>query len=195
MQADGLGGHVAHEGSLLVEANSVVRGALSLATNTGRTRDVVLKNVTSGLNYTAVVSHPPDVTVNGSVHVARSLRIDGSLATSTWCALAPLRPNTTNITEHLLLGFSNNTNESFPMPPCNHSLTLGGEFRALGSLVGPSTSPAFSSFAAPPLAFSTFPSAVFPPQPALACAPRFTLHPIPSEPRGRALLTRRAHAT
>ena len=81
-------------------------------------------------NTTSYYDDPASVTVNGAVNAHESLRIDGNVSTTTWCAEPPERPNTTNITVHLLLGFSNNTNESFPMPPCNHSFALDGDFSA-----------------------------------------------------------------
>lgn len=81
-------------------------------------------------NVTSYYVDPASVTVNGAVRAHESVRIDGNVSTSTWCPEPPQRPNTTNITVHLLMGFSNNTNESFPMPPCNHSFSLDGVLSA-----------------------------------------------------------------
>lgn len=118
----GVTGDLSSQGSVMITQNTACLGDVTLSTRLDRLSE--LFNETD--NVTTYFDDPAAVTVNGAVRAHESVRIDGNVTTSTWCAEPPMRPNTTNITVHLLLGFSNNTNESFPMPPCNHSFSVDG---------------------------------------------------------------------
>eukprot|EP01051_Picozoa_sp_SAG22_P032053 SAG22_NODE_13317_length_410_cov_1.707395_1_plen_105_part_10 len=99
-------------------------GHVNLATKLDRVL-TFLSNETGNLT-SHTMADPASVTVHGTAEAQEAMRISGDFTTSTWCEDAPERPNTTNITIHVLLGFSNDTNESYPMLPCNHSFDLEG---------------------------------------------------------------------
>eukprot|EP01047_Picozoa_sp_COSAG01_P020217 COSAG01_NODE_1145_length_11530_cov_3.387280_4_plen_861_part_00 len=119
-------GNAESKGTLRVMQNAACQGDITLATDLDR----VSPRFNASDNTTEFYIDPATVTLHGTVTAHENVRVQGNARTSTFCPDPPTRPNTTNITVHLLLGFSNNTNESFPMPPCNHSVDVSRSFAA-----------------------------------------------------------------
>ena len=132
-RAEGVRGALYSAGSLTVEHTATVNGSMSLAVDQNR---VALRHGRwpNGTRYAAIMRAPPNVTLHGAARLARSLMVEKDVYSWTWCPSAPLRPNTTNLTLHVLAGFSNNTNDSYPMAPCNHSVSVGRTLHAQGGL-------------------------------------------------------------
>ena len=133
----GADGDMTSEGSIAISMDAALDAHVTLATNLDRLSAVFNE---SG-NNTYLIIDPASVTVHGTASASERVRIAGDLTSSTFCADAPERPNTTNITLHLMAGFSNNTNESYPMLPCNHSFDLAGTMQTGNLMVNVSTHP------------------------------------------------------
>jgi hypothetical protein len=124
-------GDVTSSGNMEVVQEARLDGDVTMATNLDRVMFEWDNNTQTWIE----TPDPASVTINGTAVVSESVRVDGKFITTTWCADPPERPNTTNLTVHMLLGFSNNTNESYPMDPCNHTFDMAGNFRTTDLIV------------------------------------------------------------